>query len=155
MPRHKPGFQPVTLRVLSWPLLVLGIDVNSKFSRAYWAMYHYTECRSTPPEGGADVNFPQYAISFIKLSDLRVNEIYFLLRNLILNLGLFAAGVWLARNLSDIDLMAPQPGVQPKNGIPVYSNFPRQPTVQDHHNILPHWQLNLHPLGSPQLQLKC
>ncbi|XP_059549188.1 mitochondrial import receptor subunit TOM6 homolog [Myotis daubentonii] len=32
-------------------------------------------------------------------------------RNLILNLGLFTAGVWLARNLSDIDLMAPQPGV--------------------------------------------
>ncbi|KAB0357487.1 hypothetical protein FD754_001643 [Muntiacus muntjak] len=32
-------------------------------------------------------------------------------RNLILNLGFFAAGVWLARNLSDIDLMAPQPGV--------------------------------------------
>ncbi|XP_010359334.1 mitochondrial import receptor subunit TOM6 homolog [Rhinopithecus roxellana] len=32
-------------------------------------------------------------------------------RNLILNLGLLAAGVWLARNLSDIDLMAPQPGV--------------------------------------------
>ncbi|XP_004605851.2 mitochondrial import receptor subunit TOM6 homolog [Sorex araneus] len=32
-------------------------------------------------------------------------------RNLILNLGLFAAGVWLARNLSDIDLMAPQPGL--------------------------------------------
>ncbi|XP_037589314.1 mitochondrial import receptor subunit TOM6 homolog [Cebus imitator] len=32
-------------------------------------------------------------------------------RNLILSLGLFAAGVWLARNLSDIDLMAPQPGV--------------------------------------------
>ncbi|XP_036284887.1 mitochondrial import receptor subunit TOM6 homolog [Pipistrellus kuhlii] len=32
-------------------------------------------------------------------------------RNLILNLGLFAAGVWLARNLSDIDLMAPQPGM--------------------------------------------
>uniref|UniRef100_A0A2K6Q6E8 Translocase of outer mitochondrial membrane 6 n=1 Tax=Rhinopithecus roxellana TaxID=61622 RepID=A0A2K6Q6E8_RHIRO len=32
-------------------------------------------------------------------------------RNLILNLGLFAAGVWLARNLSDIDLMAPEPGV--------------------------------------------
>ncbi|XP_040613655.1 mitochondrial import receptor subunit TOM6 homolog [Mesocricetus auratus] len=32
-------------------------------------------------------------------------------RNLVLNLGLFAAGVWLARNLSDIDLMAPQPGV--------------------------------------------
>ena len=27
------------------------------------------------------------------------------------NLGLFAAGVWLARNLSDIDLMAPRPGV--------------------------------------------
>ena len=32
-------------------------------------------------------------------------------RTLILNLGLFAAGVWLARNLSDIDLMTPQPGV--------------------------------------------
>ena len=32
-------------------------------------------------------------------------------RKLILNLGLFAAGVWLARNLSDIDLMTPQPGV--------------------------------------------
>ncbi|XP_068964421.1 mitochondrial import receptor subunit TOM6 homolog [Petaurus breviceps papuanus] len=32
-------------------------------------------------------------------------------RNLIVNLGLFAAGVWLARNLSDIDLMAPQPGL--------------------------------------------
>ncbi|XP_006901504.1 PREDICTED: mitochondrial import receptor subunit TOM6 homolog [Elephantulus edwardii] len=32
-------------------------------------------------------------------------------RNLILNLGLFAAGVWRARNLSDIDLMAPQPGL--------------------------------------------
>nr|XP_035136456.2 mitochondrial import receptor subunit TOM6 homolog [Callithrix jacchus] len=32
-------------------------------------------------------------------------------RNLILNLGLFSEGVWLARNLSDIDLMAPQPGV--------------------------------------------
>uniref|UniRef100_A0A0D9SAJ5 Translocase of outer mitochondrial membrane 6 n=1 Tax=Chlorocebus sabaeus TaxID=60711 RepID=A0A0D9SAJ5_CHLSB len=32
-------------------------------------------------------------------------------RNLILNLGLFVAGVGLARNLSDIDLMAPQPGV--------------------------------------------
>nr|XP_045365424.1 mitochondrial import receptor subunit TOM6 homolog [Camelus bactrianus] len=32
-------------------------------------------------------------------------------RNLILNLGLFAVGVWLARNLSDIDLMASQPGV--------------------------------------------
>ena len=32
-------------------------------------------------------------------------------RNLILNLELFAAGVWLARNLSDIDLTAPQPGV--------------------------------------------
>uniref|UniRef100_A0A8U7P113 Uncharacterized protein n=1 Tax=Corvus moneduloides TaxID=1196302 RepID=A0A8U7P113_CORMO len=25
------------------------------------------------------------------------------------NLGLFAAGVWVARNLTDIDLMAPQP----------------------------------------------
>uniref|UniRef100_A0A5F8G6U6 Translocase of outer mitochondrial membrane 6 n=1 Tax=Monodelphis domestica TaxID=13616 RepID=A0A5F8G6U6_MONDO len=32
-------------------------------------------------------------------------------RNLIINLGLFATGVWLARNLSDIDLMAPQPGL--------------------------------------------
>ncbi|XP_045415662.1 mitochondrial import receptor subunit TOM6 homolog [Lemur catta] len=32
-------------------------------------------------------------------------------RNLILNLGLLAAGVWLARNLNDTDLMAPQPGV--------------------------------------------
>ncbi|XP_036729636.1 mitochondrial import receptor subunit TOM6 homolog [Balaenoptera musculus] len=32
-------------------------------------------------------------------------------KNLILSLGLFAAGVWLARNLSDVKLMAPQPGV--------------------------------------------
>uniref|UniRef100_A0A8C9GB81 Uncharacterized protein n=1 Tax=Piliocolobus tephrosceles TaxID=591936 RepID=A0A8C9GB81_9PRIM len=32
-------------------------------------------------------------------------------RNLILDLGLFAAGVWLARDLSDIDRMAHQPGV--------------------------------------------
>ncbi|KAM6236983.1 mitochondrial import receptor subunit TOM6 homolog [Porphyrio hochstetteri] len=31
-------------------------------------------------------------------------------RNLLVNLGLFAAGVWVARNLTDIDLMAPQPG---------------------------------------------
>ncbi|XP_064218510.1 mitochondrial import receptor subunit TOM6 homolog [Aotus nancymaae] len=30
-------------------------------------------------------------------------------RNSILSLGLFAAGVWLARNLSDTDLMAPKP----------------------------------------------
>nr|XP_033773622.1 mitochondrial import receptor subunit TOM6 homolog [Geotrypetes seraphini]XP_033773623.1 mitochondrial import receptor subunit TOM6 homolog [Geotrypetes seraphini]XP_033773624.1 mitochondrial import receptor subunit TOM6 homolog [Geotrypetes seraphini] len=30
-------------------------------------------------------------------------------RNLIVNLGLFAVGVWIARNLTDIDLMAPQP----------------------------------------------
>ncbi|NXI46463.1 TOM6 protein, partial [Galbula dea] len=30
-------------------------------------------------------------------------------RNLLVNLGLFAAGVWVARNLTDIDLMAPQP----------------------------------------------
>ncbi|XP_021232973.1 mitochondrial import receptor subunit TOM6 homolog [Numida meleagris] len=30
-------------------------------------------------------------------------------RNLLVNLGLFAAGVWVARNLADIDLMAPQP----------------------------------------------
>ncbi|XP_053310251.1 mitochondrial import receptor subunit TOM6 homolog [Spea bombifrons] len=32
-------------------------------------------------------------------------------RNLIVNTGLFAAGVWMARNLSDIDLMAPPPGL--------------------------------------------
>ncbi|XP_072280124.1 mitochondrial import receptor subunit TOM6 homolog [Pyxicephalus adspersus] len=32
-------------------------------------------------------------------------------RNLLVNLGLFAAGVWMARNMADIDLMAPQPGV--------------------------------------------
>ncbi|PIO37858.1 hypothetical protein AB205_0106720 [Aquarana catesbeiana] len=32
-------------------------------------------------------------------------------RNLLVNLGLFAAGVWVARNMADIDLMAPQPGV--------------------------------------------
>ncbi|XP_012882784.1 PREDICTED: mitochondrial import receptor subunit TOM6 homolog [Dipodomys ordii] len=31
--------------------------------------------------------------------------------DLILSLGLFASGVWLARNLSDIDLMIPRPGV--------------------------------------------
>ncbi|XP_005991743.1 mitochondrial import receptor subunit TOM6 homolog [Latimeria chalumnae] len=31
-------------------------------------------------------------------------------RNLLINLGLFAAGVWVARNLTDIDLMAPAPG---------------------------------------------
>ncbi|XP_061488263.1 mitochondrial import receptor subunit TOM6 homolog [Rhineura floridana] len=30
-------------------------------------------------------------------------------RNLIVNLGLFAVGVWVARNLTDIDLMAPHP----------------------------------------------
>ncbi|XP_034623220.1 mitochondrial import receptor subunit TOM6 homolog [Trachemys scripta elegans] len=30
-------------------------------------------------------------------------------RNLIVNLGLFAAGVWVARNLTDIDLMSPPP----------------------------------------------
>ncbi|XP_019751291.1 mitochondrial import receptor subunit TOM6 homolog [Hippocampus comes] len=30
-------------------------------------------------------------------------------RNLLVNLGLFAAGVWVARNLSEFDLMAPQP----------------------------------------------
>lgn len=30
-------------------------------------------------------------------------------RNLLVNVGLFAAGVWVARNLADIDLMAPQP----------------------------------------------
>ncbi|XP_023669243.1 mitochondrial import receptor subunit TOM6 homolog [Paramormyrops kingsleyae] len=29
-------------------------------------------------------------------------------RNLLVNLGLFAAGVWVARNLSDFDLMSPQ-----------------------------------------------
>ncbi|XP_018432315.1 PREDICTED: mitochondrial import receptor subunit TOM6 homolog [Nanorana parkeri] len=32
-------------------------------------------------------------------------------RNLLVNLGLFAAGVWMARNMADIDLMAPQPAV--------------------------------------------
>ncbi|OCT91824.1 mitochondrial import receptor subunit TOM6 homolog [Xenopus laevis] len=32
-------------------------------------------------------------------------------RNLLVNLGLFAAGVWVARNLTDFDLMAPQPGL--------------------------------------------
>ncbi|XP_019964049.1 mitochondrial import receptor subunit TOM6 homolog [Paralichthys olivaceus] len=30
-------------------------------------------------------------------------------RNLLVNVGLFAAGVWVARNLSDFDLMSPQP----------------------------------------------
>ncbi|XP_042303409.1 mitochondrial import receptor subunit TOM6 homolog [Sceloporus undulatus] len=30
-------------------------------------------------------------------------------RNLIVNLGLFAVGIWVARNLMDNDLMAPQP----------------------------------------------
>ncbi|XP_066481765.1 mitochondrial import receptor subunit TOM6 homolog [Tiliqua scincoides] len=30
-------------------------------------------------------------------------------RNLVVNLGLFAVGVWVARHLTDIDLMAPQP----------------------------------------------
>lgn len=46
-----------------------------------------------------------------RVNDHKVNRIRSFSRNLILNLGLFAAGVWLARNLSDIDLMAPQPGV--------------------------------------------
>ncbi|TNN84359.1 UPF0739 protein C1orf74 [Liparis tanakae] len=32
-------------------------------------------------------------------------------RNLLVNLGLFAAGVWVARNLSDFDLMSPQPSL--------------------------------------------
>ncbi|KAM5180212.1 mitochondrial import receptor subunit TOM6 homolog [Mantella aurantiaca] len=32
-------------------------------------------------------------------------------RNLLVNLGLFAAGVWVARNMADIDLMAPPPAV--------------------------------------------
>ncbi|XP_064216263.1 mitochondrial import receptor subunit TOM6 homolog [Aotus nancymaae] len=32
-------------------------------------------------------------------------------RNLILSLGLFSVGDWLVRNLSDTDLMAPQPRV--------------------------------------------
>ncbi|KAG9485385.1 mitochondrial import receptor subunit TOM6 homolog [Eleutherodactylus coqui] len=32
-------------------------------------------------------------------------------RNLLVNLGLFVAGVWAARNMFDIDLMAPQPGL--------------------------------------------
>ncbi|XP_053297136.1 mitochondrial import receptor subunit TOM6 homolog [Pleuronectes platessa] len=30
-------------------------------------------------------------------------------RNLLVNVGLFAAGVWVARNLSDFDLMSSQP----------------------------------------------
>ncbi|XP_028652474.1 mitochondrial import receptor subunit TOM6 homolog [Erpetoichthys calabaricus] len=30
-------------------------------------------------------------------------------RNLLVNVGLFAAGVWAARNLSDFDLTTPQP----------------------------------------------
>ncbi|XP_017575070.1 mitochondrial import receptor subunit TOM6 homolog [Pygocentrus nattereri] len=30
-------------------------------------------------------------------------------RNVLVNIGLFAAGVWVARNLSDFDLMSPQP----------------------------------------------
>ncbi|XP_016121424.1 mitochondrial import receptor subunit TOM6 homolog [Sinocyclocheilus grahami] len=30
-------------------------------------------------------------------------------RNLLVNLGLFATAVWVARNLSDFDLMSPQP----------------------------------------------
>ncbi|KAK1152160.1 mitochondrial import receptor subunit TOM6-like protein [Huso huso] len=30
-------------------------------------------------------------------------------RNVLVNLGLFAAGVWVAKNVSDFDLMAPQP----------------------------------------------
>ena len=49
-------------------------------------------------------------------------------RNLILNLGLFAAGVWLARNLSDIDLMAPQPGVYTvkTHGIPALYSTPSE-----------------------------
>lgn len=37
------------------------------------------------------------------------NIMFFPLRNLLVNLGLFAAGVWVARNLSDFDLMSPQP----------------------------------------------
>ncbi|XP_063777686.1 mitochondrial import receptor subunit TOM6 homolog [Pseudophryne corroboree] len=32
-------------------------------------------------------------------------------RNLLVNLGLFAAGVWAARNMTDIDFMTPQPGM--------------------------------------------
>ncbi|XP_075118796.1 mitochondrial import receptor subunit TOM6 homolog [Leptodactylus fuscus] len=32
-------------------------------------------------------------------------------RNLFVNFGLFVAGVWAARNMFDIDLMAPQPGI--------------------------------------------
>lgn len=38
-------------------------------------------------------------------------------KNLILSLGLFDVGVWLARSLSDIDLMAPQSGVWPERHI--------------------------------------
>lgn len=38
-----------------------------------------------------------------------VVKLYYVFRNLLVNLGLFAAGVWVARNLSDFDIMAPQP----------------------------------------------
>lgn len=41
--------------------------------------------------------------------ECRLNVVLFPHRNLLVNLGLFAAGVWVARNLSDFDLMAPQP----------------------------------------------
>ncbi|XP_061430109.1 mitochondrial import receptor subunit TOM6 homolog [Lethenteron reissneri] len=30
-------------------------------------------------------------------------------RNLLVNVALFAAGVWVARNVADLDLMAPAP----------------------------------------------
>nr|XP_044998681.1 mitochondrial import receptor subunit TOM6 homolog [Jaculus jaculus] len=40
-------------------------------------------------------------------------------RNLILYLIPFATGVWLARNVSDIDLVAPHPGFSQTDGISV------------------------------------
>ncbi|XP_010005407.1 PREDICTED: mitochondrial import receptor subunit TOM6 homolog [Chaetura pelagica] len=43
------------------------------------------------------------------LDCLMWNHVWASSRNLLVNLGLFAAGVWVARNLTDIDLMAPQP----------------------------------------------
>nr|XP_039317435.1 mitochondrial import receptor subunit TOM6 homolog [Saimiri boliviensis boliviensis] len=61
-------------------------------------------------------------------------------RNLILNLGLFAVGVWLARNLSDIDLMAPQPGVYLNRQMESCAEpepSKTQPTICDHHKMCP------------------
>ncbi|XP_029428423.1 mitochondrial import receptor subunit TOM6 homolog [Rhinatrema bivittatum] len=58
--------------------------------------------RGQGAEAGGIRQWLQGAYSFaIDKNDFR--------RNLIVNLGLFAVGVWVARNLTDIDLMAPQP----------------------------------------------